>query len=96
MRVLFYVIDLVLAIYIWLLLADAVLYCLIEFDRLDARRRAVAVLDACLSYVTEPLLRPLRRILPGLGGVDVSPIMAILVVVAVRYAIALFILPKLP
>jgi YggT family protein len=96
MRVLFQFIDVVLAIYIWLLLADAVLYCLIGFDRIDARRRAVAVFGACLSYVTGPVLRPMRRLLPALGGVDVSPIMAILLLAAVRYVIALYVLPKLP
>jgi YggT family protein len=96
MRVLFQVIDIVLAIYTWLLFTGAALYLLIEFDRLDARRRGAAVVGAGLARVTEPVLRPMRRLLPGLGGVDTSALAAILIVTAIRYVIALYILPKLP
>jgi len=96
MRVLLHVLDIALAIYTWLLLASAVLYWLIEFDRLDARRRGVAVVGAWLSWITEPVLRPMRRILPGLGGVDYSPLFAMLIVTAIRYLIAIYVLPKLP
>jgi len=96
MRVLLHVLDIALAIYTWLLLAGAVLYWLIEFDRLDARRRGVAVVGAWLSWITEPVLRPMRRILPGLGGVDYSPLFAMLIVTAIRYLIAIYVLPKLP
>jgi YggT family protein len=96
MRVLLHVLDLVLAIYTWLLLASAVLYCLIGFGGIDPSRRAAAGIGAFLSSITEPALRPIRRILPRLGGVDVSPVVAIVMVAAVRYVIALYILPKLP
>jgi len=96
MRVLLHVLDIALAIYTWLLLAGAVLYWLIEFGRLDARRRGVAVVGAWLSWITEPVLRPMRRILPGLGGVDYSPLFAMLIVTAIRYLIAIYVLPKLP
>jgi YggT family protein len=96
MRVLLHVVDIVLAIYTWLLLAAAVLYWLVEFGRLDAGRRGVATVAAWLSYVTEPVLRPMRRILPGLGGVDYSPLFAMLIVTAIRYVIAIYVLPRMP
>jgi YggT family protein len=95
MRVLLHVLDIVLAIYTWLLLAGAVLYLLIGFGRLDAHRRGVAAADAWLSFVTEPARRPMRRILLGLGGVDYSPLFAMLIVTAIRYVIAIYVLPKL-
>jgi YggT family protein len=95
MRILLHGIDIVLAIYIWILLAGAVLYCLIEFGRIDARRPGVAVTGAWVSCVTEPVLRPMRRLL-RLGDVDYSPVAAILIVMAIRYVIALYFLPKLP
>jgi YggT family protein len=90
-----HVVDLALAIYIWLLLATAVLYWLVEFNRLDRGRPGVARVAAALSAVTEPVLRPIRRVLPDLGGVDISPVVAIVLVAAIRYTIALFILPRL-
>jgi YggT family protein len=95
MRNLLHVVDFALAIYIWLLLATAVLYWLVGFSQLDRGRPGVAQVAAGLAAVTEPVLRPLRRLLPGLGGVDISPVVAIVLVAAIRYTIALFILPRL-
>jgi YggT family protein len=95
MRVLLHVIDFALAIYIWLLLARAVLSWLIEFKAVDGRRRVVALIGVWLSCVTEPALRLIRPFLPGLGGLDISPVVAIVMMATIRYVIALFILPKL-
>jgi YggT family protein len=96
MRVFLHVLDLVLAVYTWLLLASAVLYCLIGFGAIDASRRARAAIGAFLSAVTTPVLRPIRRLLPQPGGIDISPVVAIVLVAAIRYVIVLYILPKLP
>jgi YggT family protein len=95
MRAIFHIIDFALAIYIWLLLAGAVLAWLIGFNQVDDRRPFVGALRSGLSYVTEPVLRLIRPLLPDLGGVDISPVVAIVTVAAIRYVIALFILPKL-
>jgi YggT family protein len=91
MRILLHLVDLTLAIYIWVLLAHAVLYWLIGFNRVDPGGRVVAG----LSRMTEPVLRPVRSVLPGLGGVDISPLVAIMMIAAARYVIALYILPNL-
>ena len=80
MNALLWLIDTLIQIYIWLLIAQAVLSWLIAFDVLNKRSRAVYMIADFLNRVTEPVLRPIRRILPNLGGVDVSPIIALLLV----------------
>ena len=70
----------ILDIYKWVLIAAAVLSWLIAFDVLNTRSRAVYMIADFLNRVTEPVLRPIRRIMPNLGGVDVSPIIALLLV----------------
>jgi YggT family protein len=95
MRALLQVLDVALAIYIWLLVAVMVLYWLISFGAIDAHRRAVTVIHAWLWWFAAPLLRPIRSMLPEFGGVDVSPLVAVLALMAVRYGIALYVLHKL-
>jgi YggT family protein len=95
MRDLFHAIDFALAIYIWLLLAGAVLSWLIGFHQVDDRRPFVGGVRSGLAWVAAPVLRPLRALLPDLGGVDISPVVAIVALAALRYVIALFILPRL-
>jgi len=47
-----------------------------------------------LFRITEPALRPIRNILPDLGGIDISPVILILIIIFIRYVIALYILPN--
>ena len=68
----------VITIYIWLLIIQAVLSWLVAFGIVNRHNRAVAMVGDFLWRVTEPLLRPIRRILPDLGGVDISPVILIL------------------
>jgi len=68
----------ILDIYKYVLIAAAVLSWLIAFDVMNTRNHVVYRINDFLNRVTEPVLRPIRRILPNLGGVDVSPIIAIL------------------
>jgi YggT family protein len=79
------VIDLVLEIYIWILLATAVLSWLIGFNPVSTENRTVAVVGRVLDTLTEPVRRPMRRVLPDLGGVDISPLLLIAIIMAVRY-----------
>jgi YggT family protein len=68
----------VISIYIWLLIAQAVLSWLVAFGVVNRHNRAVATIGDFLWRITEPLLRPIRRVLPDLGGIDISPVVLIL------------------
>ncbi len=74
----------VISIYIWLLIAQAVLSWLVAFGVVNRHNRAVAMIGDFLWRITEPLLRPIRRVLPDLGGIDVSPVVLILVLYFIR------------
>ena len=63
----------VISIYVWLLIAQAVLSWLVAFGIVNRYNRVVATIGDFLWRVTEPLLRPIRRVLPDLGGIDISP-----------------------
>ncbi len=94
MRALFYVIDLILQLYVWLLIAAAVLSWLVAFNVVNARNQFVAMIGDFLYRVTEPVLRPIRNSLPNLGGIDISPIVVIFFIIFLRYVIALYIIPN--
>jgi YggT family protein len=94
MRALFLVIDIALEIYIWLLIAAAVLSWLIAFNVVNTRNQAVAMVGDFLYRITEPALRPIRNMLPNLGGIDISPVILILIIIFIRFCIALYILPN--
>ena len=68
-----------ISIYIWLLIAQAVLSWLVAFGIVNRYNRVVATIGDFLWRVTEPLLRPIRRVLPDLGGIDISPVILILI-----------------
>ena len=84
MQSLFLLIDTILGLYVWILIASAVLSWLVAFNVVNTRNRAVYVIGDFLYRVTEPLLAPIRRILPNLGGLDLSPIIVILIIFFIR------------
>ena len=68
----------VITIYVWLLIAQAVLSWLVAFGIVNRHNRVVATIGDFLWRITEPLLRPIRRVIPDLGGIDISPVILIL------------------
>jgi YggT family protein len=94
MRALFLVIDLILQLYIWLLVASAVLSWLVAFNVVNTRNQLVAMIGDFLYRITEPVLRPIRNMLPAMGGLDISPVIAIFIIIFLRYVIALYIMPN--
>jgi YggT family protein len=73
-----------------------VLSWLIAFNVVNTRNQAVAMVGDFLYRITEPALRPIRNILPDLGGIDISPVILILIIIFLRYCIALYIIPNVP
>ena len=68
----------IIDLYIWLLIASAVLSWLVAFNVVNTRNPLVASIGEFLYRITEPALRPIRNILPNLGGIDVSPVILII------------------
>ena len=93
MRSILYVILIVLDLYIWLLIAAAVLSWLVAFNVVNARNQFVAVVGDFLFRITEPVLRPIRNMLPSLGGIDVSPVVLILIIILIKDVIVRYIYP---
>ncbi|MBC6416498.1 MAG: YggT family protein [Rhodospirillales bacterium] len=70
--------SLAIEIYMWMLVAMAILSWLIAFDVINRHNNVVSTLGRFLWKITEPPLRPIRRILPDLGGIDISPMILLL------------------
>jgi len=81
---LFWLVGQLIGLYIWAVILAAVFSLLIAFNVLDTRNRLVWTIGDFLERVTEPTLRPIRRVLPNLGSVDISPIILILLLQALR------------
>jgi YggT family protein len=88
-------IDYVLGIFAWLAFAAMVLVWLKGFKIVSDGTYGVAFIGKCLNIVLEPALRPIRVVLPNLGGIDGTPFVLLLIIMAVRYAMALYLFPRL-
>lgn len=84
MQSLLALIDIVLELYVWLLIAWVIVSWLVAFDIINTRNRVVYLISDFLYRITEPALRPIRRVVPNLGGIDISPVVLILLIWFVR------------
>jgi len=80
-------IDTVVQIYIYLLIAAAIMSWLIALNVINVRNRAVYYILSFLYRVTEPVLRPIRRIIPSIGGIDITPVIVIIALHFIRQLI---------
>ena len=94
MRALLDVILIVLDLYVWLLIAAAVLSWLVAFNVVNSRNQVVAMVGDFLYRVTEPVLRPIRNAMPNLGGIDISPVILILIIILIEKLIYYYIYPN--
>jgi YggT family protein len=78
MQSLILLIDTVITLYIWCLIISAILSWLVAFNVVNTQNRFVYTVGDFLHRITEPALGPIRRFLPNLGGIDLSPIVLIL------------------
>jgi YggT family protein len=95
MQALFWLLDTALSLYVWALIISAILSLLLNFNVLDSRNRFVWTIADFFYRVTEPALRPIRKRLPNLGGVDLSPLVLIIALQALRILLATSIAPAL-
>ena len=74
------IIQLVLQMYVWVVIAAAILSWLVAFNVVNTRNQVVYQIGNALYRLTEPALRPIRRIIPNLGGIDISPVILLLII----------------
>jgi YggT family protein len=80
-------INLLLNLYIYLLIGAAVFSWLIAFNVINARNPMVSSIGRLLYQLTEPVLRPIRNMLPAMGGIDISPVIVILIIIFIQTVI---------
>ena len=87
----YFIVDALLSLLIWAIIISAIISWLVAFDVINLRNRIVHSITRFLDAVTRPVLRPFQRIIPPLGGVDITPILAILILQGLR----IYILPMI-
>ena len=84
---------LALDLYWWIIIASAIFSWLYAFNVVNPRNQFVGTIGNMLYRLTEPALRPIRRILPNLGGIDISPIILLLIIFFIQRVIELYVYP---
>jgi YggT family protein len=81
---LFFIVDNLLNLLVLAIIISAVMSWLVAFDVINLRNPFVYNVSRFLDAVTRPLLRPVQKVIPALGGVDISPIIVLLVIQGAR------------
>ena len=77
----------------WIIIVSAILSWLLAFNILDYRNQFVRTITDILYKMTEPLYRPIRRVLPNLGGLDLSPLVVLLIIFFLQQLIYIYAIP---
>ena len=96
MKALFLVVDYALWLYIYILFAAVVMSWLIAFQVVNTRNQFVHMVADFLYRITEPALGPIRRRMPYLGGIDLSPMILFFILLFIHYVIVIYIFPNVP
>ena len=94
MRPIVFILIQIINLYIYLLIASAILSWLIAFNVVNTRNQFVAAVAEFLYRITEPVLRPIRAFIPSFGGLDISPIIVILIIMFIQRVISYYIYPS--
>ena len=81
----------ILDIYSAIIIASAIMSWLVAFGVVNMRNQFVRVIVDFLYRITEPALRPIRRFLPNLGGIDISPVVALLLIIVIQHLIVSYV-----
>ncbi|MHC5655364.1 YggT family protein [Stappia sp.] len=93
MRAILDVVFVILNLYTWVIIASAIFSWLYAFNIVNPRNQFVAMIGQALYNLTEPLLRPIRRVVPSMGGLDISPIVLLLGIFLLQRVIAYYVYP---
>jgi YggT family protein len=85
---LFGVVDLLLQVMMWIIIIQAILSWLVAFNVINTHSDFVRSFLNALDWITAPLYRPIRRILPDFGGLDFSPMVVLLLIYVLRILLA--------
>jgi YggT family protein len=80
----------VLDILSWLIIASVIVSWLVAFNVINTRNQFVANIAYMLDRITEPILGPIRRVIPAMGGIDISPLVALVLIWFVQYSLAYY------
>ena len=95
MKSIFLLVDSIINIYIWLIIINVILSWLVAFNVLNTQNRFVfAVLNAT-HQLTDPVLNKIRRFIPNLGSIDISPVVLILLLIFIRNLLFELLAPNL-
>jgi len=84
MKSIFVLLDSIITIYLWIIIINAILSWLVAFNIFNTQNRFVfAVLNAT-HQLTDPVLNKIRRFIPNLGSIDISPVVLILLLIFIR------------
>jgi YggT family protein len=89
MRAILDIVLIVLDLYVWLLIASAILSWLIAFNVVNTRNQFVSAVAEFLYRITEPVLAPIRGMLPSFGGLDIS-----LIIMFIQRVITYYLYPS--
>lgn len=84
MTALFWLVDTALGIFVFFIIAQVILSWLTAFGIINSHQPFVRSVLHFLYAITEPVNRPIRRFLPNLGGIDISPLVVLLLIQALR------------
>ncbi|QUS55656.1 YggT family protein [Pseudovibrio brasiliensis] len=93
MRAILDVVFIILNLYTWVIIANVIFSWLYAFNVVNSHNQFIAMIGQTLYNLTEPLLRPIRRFLPAMGGLDLSPIVLLLGIFLIERVIGLYIYP---
>ena len=86
-------VDTVISIYVWMIVVSVILSWLVAFSVINTHNQFVTMVRDFLYRITEPVLGPIRRLLPDLGGIDLSAVVVILLLWFTRNLIHEYLYP---
>jgi YggT family protein len=89
---LYTILDFLLQVLVWIIIIQAILSWLVAFNVINTYNQFVRSFLHALDRMTAPLYRPIRRVLPDFGGLDLSPMVVVLIIILLRRLLAVWVL----